>query len=386
MIDFTSALYLGMRHASGTLPRWDTLTEGVPAALRVARAAPRFEHELAALQGREGCIAMTSTLHAIWDLVGWLAKPDTLMLADAGAYTITWWGLERALARGVPVLRFPHNDPASLRKLLERHASRRRCRPAVFIDGVWPDDGCVAPYAELLNVVRAWGGVLVADDTQALGILGHGPSRAQPYGCGGGGSLRWLGLDVPDVVTVTSCAKAFGVPVAAISGAQSVIDDLRGQALTRVHCSPPSNAHLCAGLAAMALNRLSGEKLRARLLRNLLCLRERLHAVGIETFGGLFPVQTLDLGGLRAVDLFKALAARGIEAVLRRPYGSAAPQLSFIVTASHELDEIDFAAAEIERALRRMPRPRAHSRPFRRDVCYRVTAVRRHDASVAHGR
>jgi 8-amino-7-oxononanoate synthase len=363
MIDFTSALYLGMKHASGALPRWDTLTEGVPAALRVARAACRFERELAALQGREACLAMTSTLHAFWDLVGWLANPNAVMLADAGAYTITWWGLERARARGVPVLRFRHNDAKNLRELLARYALCGSCMPVVFIDGSWPDDGCVAPYAEMLAIVRERGGLLVADDTQALGVLGHGPSRMQPYGSGGGGSMRWLGLDAPDVITVASCAKAFGVPIAAVSGAQSVIAALRTQAHTRVHSSPPSNAHLSAALAALALNRSTGDALRARLLRNVLRLRERLRAAGIQTSGGLFPVQTLDLGRFEdPVGLFGALERRGISTVLRRPLGSPAPRLSLIVTAAHEVDEIEFAAAQIQRTL-------CHARRARRRLC-----------------
>ncbi len=31
-MDFTSALYLGLRHASATLPGWEALTLGRPAA------------------------------------------------------------------------------------------------------------------------------------------------------------------------------------------------------------------------------------------------------------------------------------------------------------------------------------------------------------------
>ena len=33
MLDFTSSLYLGMRHASRDLRPWDSLTRGMPAAL-----------------------------------------------------------------------------------------------------------------------------------------------------------------------------------------------------------------------------------------------------------------------------------------------------------------------------------------------------------------
>ena len=39
MLDFTSALYLGLRHGSGSLRPWSALTTGVPAARPVDAAA-----------------------------------------------------------------------------------------------------------------------------------------------------------------------------------------------------------------------------------------------------------------------------------------------------------------------------------------------------------
>ena len=51
MLDFTSALYLGLRHPSASLAPWSALSLGQPAALQEAPAATALAARLARLQG-----------------------------------------------------------------------------------------------------------------------------------------------------------------------------------------------------------------------------------------------------------------------------------------------------------------------------------------------
>ena len=51
MSDFSSALYLGMRHPSPALPRWSSLTLGKPAALAALSGTASLCRRLAMLQG-----------------------------------------------------------------------------------------------------------------------------------------------------------------------------------------------------------------------------------------------------------------------------------------------------------------------------------------------
>jgi uncharacterized protein len=111
----------------------------------------------------------------------------------------------------------------------------------VVADGFCPACGRRAPLADSLAAVRAWGGQLLIDDTQALGVRGEAPGPGAPYGRGGGGSLCWGGIGSPDVLVVSSLAKGFGAPLAALSGIDGAIQRFEERSETRLFSSPPDH-------------------------------------------------------------------------------------------------------------------------------------------------
>ena len=291
--DFTSALYLGLRHASDTLPGWDCLTLGRPAALMEPRLAGEVAAALARLQGAQAATLLPSTLHLFWDLLRHLARQSrSALLLDAGAYPILHWSAEGAAAVGAQVRRFAHHDAAALAPLAEQ-AVRAGLRPVIVCDGFCPGCNRAAPLQAYARIAAACGGTLVLDDTQALGVLGREPSITCPYGHGGGGSLRWQGLSGAHVVIGASLAKGFGAPLAALSGPAALIAQFRHESPTRLHCSPPSIASLQGAEAALAANAQAGPRWRARLLRLVQRLRDTVVHAGLDAIGMLpFPVQS----------------------------------------------------------------------------------------------
>lgn len=339
-LDFTSALYLGLAHPSWALRPWSHLTTGVPAALREAPSAQAVAHGVATLVGCERATLGTSTLHIFWDLFRELAGEDAIIYMDAGLYPIGRWGIERAAADGVPVRIFPHHDADALRRALAQDATGRR-RPLVATDGFCPRCGRPAPLAVYVDAARRWGGTLVVDDTQALGILGCDPGPCAPYGTGGGGSLRWNGLAGPDVIVVASLAKGLGVPLAVLTGSVAAVSRFEATSATRAHCSPPSVATLHAAAHALVLNRTHGDRLRARLGRLVALFRRQLLKAGFPMIGGLFPVQTLATVRHDAAQrLHRALTRHNVIAVLRQDHAGASPRLTFLLTARHGPQDI----------------------------------------------
>jgi 8-amino-7-oxononanoate synthase len=357
MPDFASALYLGMRHPSAQLGSWDALTLGRPAALAEPPGAGRLAAGLADLCGCEAASLLPSTLHLYHDLFGLLTERPAQILVDAGSYPIARWGAERSAATGPPLLTFAHADAGAARVLVRRARANGHC-PVILADGYYPGAGQAPPLAAYARLAWEAGGYLVIDDTQALGLLGAGPTRLSPYGVGGGGSLRLHGLRGPHLVLGSSLAKAFGAPLAALCGSAAVVRRFEALSRGRVHTSPPSVAAIRAGLNALDQNREHGAQLRWRLARRLAQWRGGAARAGIGLLGGQFPVQTLALGA--AIDgeaLHACLGQAGIDTVLQ--WTGRQATVSFIITALHTAREIEHTLAVLAACLKgqaRQPR------------------------------
>lgn len=327
MLDFTSALYLGMNHPHRSLRPWPALTTGRPAAREPPPGAQALAEDLARLIGCERATLGASTLHIFFDLFEVLAKEGVALLVDAGAYPIVRWGLDRVTATGVPAIIFLHHNPIALEQALIR-SRRSGLRPEVVTDDLSPATGRPAPLDHYLRLGRAHHGWLVIDDTQALGILGEQPTPEAPLGRGGSGAA-WQGLRASELIVAASLAKGFGAPLAVLAGSRGLIETFESQSACRVHCSAPSAAHLAAAAHALALNRRQGDHLRRQLMLGVQRFRRRLRAAGLAANGGFFPVQTPFLGRAPAA-IHAHLLADGIRTVLHQPREGFPAQVSFL--------------------------------------------------------
>ncbi|MCI5131973.1 MAG: pyridoxal phosphate-dependent aminotransferase family protein, partial [Candidatus Electrothrix sp. EH2] len=259
---------------------------------------------------------------------------------------------ERATAKGVSLRMFSHHDVEGLRQLLRADMSKGM-QPVIAADGFCPACAVAAPVKEYLQLAREYGGYLLLDDTQALGIFGKQPQQAHPYGRGGGGSLRLHNAYGPEVIIISSLAKGFGVPVTVLAGSRKLVNWFTEQSETRVHCSPPSVAVIHAVEHALRINAAYGDQLRQHLTRLVLTFSRMLAATGVKTLGGLFPVQTvLPNRRLNAVRLHDVLLKHGIRSVLHRGHLDRKAQLSFLLTARHELEDVRQAAEVVRQVIK----------------------------------
>ena len=356
MLDFTSALYLGLRHPSAGLLPWESLTAGRPAVLGEPSNACETAAALAALQGCEASTLLPSTLHLFWDLFGVLGGAGAAIYIEAATYAVACWGVQRGASLGTPVHSFPRGDVAALARLIARTAAPQR-RPLIVCDGLQPGCDRLPPLARYAAIAARHDGYLVLDDTQALGVLGHGAGPDQPLGCGGGGSLRRQDLAGAQIIVGASLAKAFGAPIAALSGSRALVRLFTSRSQTRVHMSPPSVAVIHAARQALALNRRCGDGLRRQLWQRIRQFRERLARLSLRSTGGAFPVQSLaPVRGIGAAALHAGLLQRQVRTVLLQGGPVDGGRLGFILTAAHTADCIDRAVDALEQTLRAMNR------------------------------
>ncbi|GAA3948311.1 hypothetical protein GCM10022406_32680 [Hymenobacter algoricola] len=337
MLDFTSALYLGTPRLS--VPAGLALTTGYPAALQEPGWHRRVAAAVARRQGLETGLLAPSTLHLFWDVLT-LAPAAAVIFVDEAMYPVGQWGASRALLRGLPVVAFAADNLPDLRRRLLTYRQQGRT-PWLLTDG-WRLAQGPAPLSAYLNLLRPDPrSVLLLDDTQAFGVVGAAPTPERPLGQGGGGTLPYLGLRGPGILSITSLAKGLGVPVAVLAGSRAWLARFGRHAATRVHSSPVSNWHAWA--AGQALTRDAagaGDQARHQLGRRIGELRAAL--AGWPLSGGWFPVQKLLLPTAGAVlCLQHYLEQRGVRALLladaRRP---TVPQLAFCLRADHSAADV----------------------------------------------
>ena len=209
----------------------------------------------------------------------------------------------------------------------------------------------LAPLPALARLAADAGGSVVIDDTQALGVLGREPSPTAPLGIGGGGTPAWHGLSSRNTVVAASLAKAFGAPLAILSGAADTLTRIACEGQTRIHTSPPSAVNVAAGRNAIALNRAQGDHIRARLVRLAVQLRKELRTLGLHPRSELpIPLQVVAMPSLRAAEAALAsLDGNGIRALVTRSCREDLPSLTLLITARHAPADIARATAALAR-------------------------------------
>jgi 8-amino-7-oxononanoate synthase len=298
-------------------------------------------------------------LHLFFDLFEMLRQGPVSFYIDAGAYPIARWAVQRAAAFGVRVRSLPHFSAEAARRIVAMDAASG-LRPVIVADGFCAICGRPAPIRDYLQAVETSRGHIVLDDTQGLGIWGAEPSLDNPYGKGGGGSLRRQGVRSPRLILGSSLAKGFGVPMAVLSGSASLIRRFERCSGTRIHASPPSMAVLSAAEHALSINALHGDTLRRRLSLRVALFRCQLSGVGLRLPSTLFPTQGMLLD--RSVDPHRVqqhLEKIGVDTAVVRGCADPRDRLVFILNTTHSLRDIRSAAAALAavRLDRRVRRP-----------------------------
>jgi 8-amino-7-oxononanoate synthase len=121
------------------------------------------------------------------------------------------------------------------------------------------------------------------------------------------------------------------------------VDYFARHSLTRVHCSPPATAIVSAALHALELNKNHGDLTRVRLFARIQYLSDSLAHLGVSTINTLFPMQTIEnIRGEIAHQLYRSLRSQGVRTVLHKPRHCSNTHLSILVTARHNISDVEY--------------------------------------------
>lgn len=327
--------YLGLtfddqchRAAREALADQGTGTTGSPLANGSYHDHRALEAELAGFFGREQGLLFATGYQANLGMLASLAGPGDVILLDSDCHASIYDGCQLS---GADIVRFRHNDPASLEKRLRRLGDRVS-RTLIVVEGLYSMLGDTAPLERIAELKREYGAYLMVDEAHSLGV----------YGATGRGVAESLGVEASvDFVIGTFSKSLAGVGGFCVSNYE-VLETLRYASRPYIFTASPAPSVVAGVRAALGVLRQSPELL-DRLWANAEALYGALDELGYQLGPEVSPViavlvDTRD----EAIALWQGLLEQGVYANLvlppATPEGKALLRCS--VSAAHTAEEI----------------------------------------------
>ncbi|CAN5421515.1 8-amino-7-oxononanoate synthase [soil metagenome] len=343
LVDLSSNDYLGLSHdarladaAAAAIRTWGV---GAGASrLVVGGSTPHrdLEAAVAAWKHTEDAIVFSSGYLANVGTIAALVGADDVILSDELNHASIIDGCRVSSARAHV---YRHRDADHLRSLLRATAAPGR-RQLVVTDGVFSMDGDLADLPGVCDAAEEVGAIVMVDDAHGSGVLG--PE--------GRGTAALQGVADRVHVHLGTLSKSVGTAGGFVAGSAALVDWLRNRARSYVFDTAPPPAVMAAAAVGVRIARRDGA-LRAAAVANATRLAEGLGLPAPPAC--VLPLVVGD--PRRALMLSAGLEEAGFLVVAIRPPSvpEGTARLRFTVTAAHDAEVIDRAAAVTRELLQR---------------------------------
>jgi len=286
------------------------------------------ERRLASFKEAEATIFLQSGFLANQAVIPVLVGPDDVIFSDELNHASI---IDGCRLSGAKIVRYAHNDPASLEEAAKAHVGRRRL---VVTDGVFSMDGDIAPLREITEVAEKYDLITVVDDAHGEGVLGRA----------GRGIVDHFGLQGRFDVEIGTLSKAFGVVGGYAAGSAKVVEYLKQRARPFLFSTGLTPADVAASIAAVGVLEESDELVR-RLWDNADYFKSRMKEMGFDigvSWTPITPVMTGD--AVKASEFSRKLFAEGVFAQSigypTVPKGKA--RIRVMISAAHSRSDLDY--------------------------------------------
>jgi len=331
--------------ASEAIAEWGTGSGSSRLLSGTSRLHAKLEEEIADFLGCEAVLLFNSGYAANTGVLSALTREGGRIFSDAlnHASIIDGCRLSRS---GIVVYKHIHI------KELENKLKANTCGGARWIatESVFSMDGDIAPLPAIEKLAGRYDAHIYLDEAHATGWLGKK----------GRGAVDYFDLESGITLRMGTLGKAFGSFGAYVAGSRDLIKMLINRARPLIYSTALPPAVLAASSAALALVQgEEGEKLRARLRRNIEFLAEGLESIGFSSVSRETPIFPVILGPAeKAVRVAGDLFDRGIFAPAIRPptVPEGRSRLRFSVMATHTPEEMAWVVSSLQKALDRVGR------------------------------
>ncbi|MDT8386355.1 MAG: aminotransferase class I/II-fold pyridoxal phosphate-dependent enzyme [Thiogranum sp.] len=289
----------------------------------------QLEQELAEFFARQHAIVFSTGYAATMGMGSTLAGRGDIIVLDADSHASIYDGVRLG---GAEVIRFRHNDPTDLEKRLRRLEGRVD-KTLIIVEGIYSMVGDQARLAEIAEVKRKYGGMLLVDEAHSLGMLGaHGRGVAEAAG---------VEADVDFIV------GTFSKSLSAIGGYcvsdHPQLEAIRFAIRSYIFTASPSPATIASTRVALRLMQERPE-LRQRLWDNAQQLYDGLKDLGLQVSPQVSPVVAVTIKNRdQAIAAWTHLLHHGAYVNLVMPPASPSNDslLRCSVSAAHSTEQID---------------------------------------------
>jgi len=289
-----------------------------------------LEEELAEFTGRPRALLFSTGYMANLGVVSaLLGRGDTVVEDRLNHASL----IDAASLSGAKLVRYKHNDMASLQKKL---SSIDTANVLLATDGVFSMDGDRAPLVDIAAQAQRQKAWLLVDDAHGFGVLGNQ---------GRGWCADQLSAETEGVLLMATLGKALGTFGAFVAASEDVIETLIQSARTFIYTTAPPPALAWATRAALQLVRDSdGDERRERLQSLVQRFRTGAAQMGLPMMASDTPIQPLLVGAAaNALRLSEALREHGILVTAIRPptVAKGASRLRITFSARHTERHVD---------------------------------------------
>ncbi len=252
-----------------------------------------LENKIASFFNKEDAITYTSGYAANSGTFLALLQKDDLAILDMGVHASI---LEGCMLTNKKY--FLHNDVASLERILNQNKDKYN-NLVIIIDGVYSQDGDIAPLKEICSLAKEYNAFLVVDDAHGVGVVGKS----------GKGVLEMYDLyDEVDMITGTF-SKTFATVGGYAVANKKIITLLKYFASANIFSAAATPQSVNCVIRAIDL--LEEEPIwNAMLKKNIQRFRSGLDAIGVDygkTESAIFPIMIRDEDKTKEIgrELFK---------------------------------------------------------------------------------
>jgi glycine C-acetyltransferase len=294
---------------------------------------------IAQFKGTEAALVFNSGYAANTGIIPALAGRGDVIFCDRLNHASI---IDGCLLSRAKLVRFPHNDTGSLRKLLDENETRGR--RLIVTDGVFSMDGDLARLRELVRLKKEFDAILMVDDAHGTGVLGET----------GKGTAEHFDL-LPEIdIHMGTLGKALGSFGAYVAASCEIVEYLVNRARSFIFSTSLPPAVLAISIAAIDIVKSQeGATLRARLAENTMFFRSALSAAGFDTMGSETQIVPVFAGEPeKAMEFSRILLDDGIFVQGIRPptVPPASCRLRCTLMATHSRADLEEAVEKLTRA------------------------------------